>query len=141
MSKTGRQYMDDHIQNLGMTRLINLKKGDKFYHFHWDDNRIFELVSLTRIQGEENEFQYQTRELGTDVIKSHTLHGDYVVNRTLVCKYRGKDRGSFIAGFKAAMQIYQKHMQVFDQENAGLDNRMQCYITMNQEFRNWKQGH
>lgn len=129
--------MGDHIKSLGMARLVDLKKGDKFYSMHWNDESIYKLLSLTRIHGEENEFEYETSEIGTGKVVKHSLHGEGAVNRTLVCKYRGRDRGSFIAGFKAAMRVYQKHMQVFDRENAGLDNDAQCWITMNKEYRNW----
>lgn len=140
MTKTGKQYMDEYLASKGMIRLVDLKKGDKFYGMAWNDETIYELVSLTRILGEEDEFEYVTRELGTNKTVKHTLHGDGAVMRTLVCKYKGRDRGSFIAGFKAAMHLYQKHMQVFDRENAGLDNNVQCWLTMNQEFRNWMKG-
>ena len=132
--------MDDHIARLGMARLVDLKKGDKFYGMDYGDENVYELLSLTRILGDEHGFKYEVRELGTNRIFKKNVAGLDVVNRILVCRYRGRDRGSFVAGFKAAMRIYHKHMQVFDRENAGLDTTINSWMTMNQEYRNWMKG-
>jgi hypothetical protein len=138
--KTGKQYMNEFIASKGMVRLVDLKKGDKFYGHDWDDPNIYELLDLVKIQGEPNTFKYTVRILGTKIMGEHTISGQGVVNRTVVCRYRTRDRGSFVAGFKAAMHLYQKHMQVFDRENAGLDESWNVAMTMNQEYRKWMKG-
>lgn len=129
--------MGDHIASLGMCRLTDLKKGDKFYENDWDDGEVYELIDLTIIQGLEDEIQYHVRKLGSKQELKKTIHGQGVVTRHIVCKYKGRDRGSFLAGFRAAVSIYQKHMQVFDRENAGLDNPFETWQTMSNQYNKW----
>ena len=130
--------MNDHLKSIGMVRLVDLKVGEKFYGMDWDDEEVYELMNLKITQGNDSVVEYGTRIVGRKKILQHKMIGDGVVNRTTVVRYKGRDRGSFIAGFKAAMRIYQKHMQVFDKENAGLDNFYNAWMTMNQEFGKWK---
>ena len=138
MARTGRAIMSDHIAELGMCRLADLKKGDKFYGDDWDDNTVYELIDLRITLGEEDLIEYVVRELGEKLETHMKTHGTGVVNRTIVCRYKGRDRGSFMAGFRAATNIYQKHMQIFDKENAGLDNPFQKWQTMHAEYNKWK---
>ena len=119
------------------TRLVDLKKGEKFYAMDWRDERVFQLIDLTITHGDDTEINYTVKELGTNVIGKHRIRGEAVVNRILVTKFKGKDMGSYMAGFKAAMRNYQQYMQVFDRENAGLNDNHQCWITINKEFQNW----
>jgi len=132
--------MGDHIQSMGMSRLTNLKKGDKFYENDWNDGNIYELLDLAIIHGEEDEIRYVVRKLGSKYEMQKTIHGTGVVTRHIVCKYTGRDRGSFLAGFRAAVSIYQKHMQEFDKENAGLDTPFETWLTMTRKFNDWKKG-
>ena len=140
MKKTGKQYADEHIASLGMVRVTDLKKGEKFYSMDWDDIRVFELVSLTIIHGEKDVFEYVRRVVGTKTEEHIKIQGTGVVPRSVVLRYNGRDRGSFVAGFKSAMRLYQKHMQIFDRENAGLDNFYNIAMAMNQEYHNWMKG-
>jgi hypothetical protein len=119
------------------TRLVDLKKGDKFYAMDWDDERVYQLLDLTIIQDDDSEIRYTVKELGSNSITKHGIKGEAVVNTMLVIKFKGKDKGSYMAGYKAAMRNYHKYMQVFDKENAGLNNDLQCWITMNKEYENW----
>lgn len=137
MTKTGKQYMNDFLATKGMSRLTDLKVGDKFYSMDYNEDDVYELLSLTVIHGDEDFIEYQRRKLRSQKIEHLTIQGQGMVNRMLVCKFKGRDRGSFIAGFKAAMRVYQKYMQVFDKENAGLDNSFQSWMTMREEYRNW----
>jgi len=137
-TKTGRQHMTDYLSDMGMCRLVDLKVGDKFYGMDWDDESVYELIDLRIIHGDDNVVEYVLRPLGSKQTSYHTMTGQGVVNRTTVVRYKGRDRGSFIAGFKAAMCVYQKHMQIFDKENAGLDNQFNSWNTMNQEYKKWK---
>jgi hypothetical protein len=136
--KTGKAYMDDFLDSKGMLRLADLKKGQKFYDMDYSDDNVYELLSLTVVQDDEDTIEYQRKNISTKKIENIRLYGQGVVKRTLVCKYYGRDRGSFISGFKAAMRNYQKYMQVFDMENAGLDNPYNSWMTMNTEYRKWK---
>jgi len=137
MGRSGRAWMGDHIASLGMSRLTDLKKGDKFYENDWDDNEVYELIDLAIVQGDEDQIQYYVRKLGSKQKHKKTIHGQGVINRHIVCKYKGRDRGSFLAGFRAAMSIYQKHMQVFDKENAGLDNPFEVWRAMTNKYDEW----
>ena len=119
------------------TRLVDLKKGDKFYPMNWEDEGVYELLDLTIIHGDDSQIFYSVREIGTKIITTHRIYGENVINHTYICKFKGRDEGSFISGFKAAMRLYHKHMQVFDKENAGLNNDFQCWMTMNDEYKKW----
>lgn len=140
--RSGRSLMGDHIESLGMCRLTDLKKGDRFYENDWDDESVYELLDLAVIHGEEDDIEYYVRKLGNS--PNHrmkkTIHGTGVVNRHIVCKYKGRDRGSYLAGFRAAMSLYQKYMQDFDKENAGLSTHLDVWLTMNTKFHQWKKG-
>ena len=137
MPKSGKTYMDDFLDSKGLLRLADLKKGQKFYTMEYCDEGVYELLGLTITYGDEDIIEYQRRELKSHVIEHLRVRGQGVVKRTLVCRYNGRDRGSFIAGFKAAMRVYQKHMQVFDRENAGLSNDFNSWMTMNDQYRKW----
>lgn len=139
--KTNKQHMNDHFKSMGMVRLVDLKVSEKFYGMDWDDENVYELMSLEIIHGDSNNVKYSTRMVGTKTITETKMNGEGVVNRTTVVRYKGRDRGSFIAGFKAAMRLYQSHMQEFDKENAGLDDMVKSWNTMNQEFGSWKKGY
>lgn len=129
--------MDEFLASKGMARIIDLKVGDKFYSMDWHDDKVYELVHLSRVLGEEDTFEYSVRLLGSKIIIRHTITRTNVVNRMVVLRFKGRDRGSFVAGFKAAMRNYQKHMQIFDQENASLDNPVNCWQTMTNEYHKW----
>ncbi len=135
--KTGKRYMDEFLAKKGMVRLVDLKVGDKFYNMDWQDEKIYELVNLTRTLDEADEVEYDVREIGKKHITHIKLSGFDVIRRTVVLRFRGRDRGSFIAGFKAAMRHYQKYMQVFDRENAGLDDLGNTWKTMTDEYHKW----
>lgn len=137
MPKNGKTYMDDFLQSKGLLRLSDLKVGQKFYAMGYDDEKVYELLGLTVTLGDEDQIEYQRRNINTKVVENIKLSGQGIVMRELVCKYNGRDRGSFIAGFKAAMRLYQQYMQVFDRENAGLSNDVHSWMTMNEEYRKW----
>ena len=137
MTKTGKIYMDNYLQSKGMLRLADLKVGQKFYNMEYDDDNVYELLSLTITHNDEDQITYQRKNINTKMTETIIIGGVGVVKRTLVCKYSGRDRGSFVAGFKAAMRVYQKYMQVFDRENAGLDDPFNTWNTMNQEYQKW----
>jgi hypothetical protein len=125
-------------KNIKIKKLVDLKKGDKYYSHDWEDDSVYELLELIIIHGDNNRIIYKERKIGTDVIISHEVQGLEVVNHAGVCMYRGRDKGSFISGFKAAMRLYQKYMQVFDKENAGLNNHFLIWKTMHEEYEKWK---
>ena len=52
-------------------------------------------------------------------------------------KFVRRDRSSYIAGFQACMDLYHEHMQIFDQQNAGLDDSLQTYMTMYDKYGKW----
>jgi len=137
MAKSGKTYMDEFLLSKGMLRLADLKAGQKFYDMEYDDENVYELLSLTITHGDEDQIEYQRKNIKTKIVENCRVGGMDVVKRTLVCKYNGRDRGSFIAGFKAAMRVYQKHMQVFDRENAGLDTHYNTWRTMTDEYHKW----
>lgn len=129
--------MDEYLRSKGMLRLVDLKVGQKFYTMEYDDENVYELQSLTVTHGDEDQIIYQRKNINTKTVEKIKIGGIGVVKRKLVCKYTGRDRGSFVAGFKAAMRVYQKYMQVFDRENAGLDDPFNIWNTMNQEYQKW----
>ena len=51
MARTGRAIMGDHIAELGMCRLTDLKVGDKFYENDWQDENVYELIDLAIVHG------------------------------------------------------------------------------------------
>jgi hypothetical protein len=119
----------------GLVKLYELKKGDKFYSF--DDNLIYVLHDCTVDMNDPDNIKWRGRRYkSADINETHQIHGMGVRDMEYY-KYTGRDRSSFMAGFREAIMLCNKHMGSIDKENAGIDNPVAVHMTMLTRYREW----
>jgi hypothetical protein len=75
----------------------------------------------------------------SDIPETRRISGMGVRDREYY-KYTGRDSSSYFAGFRAAMQICSAHMGSIDKQNAGIYDDFQQFMTMQKEYKLWKQN-
>lgn len=119
-------------------KLYELKKGDKFYNF--DDNLIYVLWDCTVDMNDPDTIKWRGKLWKTDDIpETRMIHG-VGVRDIEYYKYTGRDRSSFIAGFRYAMMVCTKYMGPYEMTNAGVDSPVSQHLTMLKEYKKWKEN-
>ena len=122
-------------------KLYELKKGDLFYDHY--DNLIYIFVTCKYDEKDPNNIQYRRKLYkyrnpnGLVIPETINISGENVANREYM-RFTHRDKGSFIAGFKMAIELCSEHMGKFDLENAGLDNPVRTHMTMLEKYKEWK---
>ena len=117
-----------------LVKIRELKKGDKFYGAH--DELIHVFMECTVDETKPDDIAYVTRTLRSRDYNKYAIHGMDAIN-TQVYRYTGRDRSSYLAGFRAATRICVPHMGSVDKENAGVDEMFTQYLTMMKAYREW----
>lgn len=111
----------------------DLAKGDKFYYY---DHLIYEVLDLAVIHEDNDRIKLKLKQFKTKKITNISITGHDVINHP-VYLYTGRDSSSFHAGFRAAMRVCVPHMQVFDKENAEVENELQQYLRSMEAYNEW----
>lgn len=114
-------------------RCIDLKVGDIFYNA---DDIIMVVIEIDADISNPDVFRYKGRALNSREILEYGIYSVDAIYRE-VWLYTGRNRGSFLAGFRFAMRLCLKHMGIFDIENAGLDNPFIVHTTMMEQYKSW----
>lgn len=117
--------------------LKDMKIGQKFYESDYNDPLVYVLLDLIIDDNKPDDIEYVIRIYKTDIVETKKVHGIGVRDRYYGFKFVRRDRSSYIAGFQACMRLYHKYMQIFDKQNAGLDNPLNTYMTMYDEYNKW----
>ena len=113
--------------------LKDLAKGDRFYYY---DHLIYEVLDLTIVQDDNDRVELKVRQFKTKKIMGFGFNGTDITSQP-VYLYTGRDSSSFHAGFRAAMRVCVPHMQVFDKENAEVENEVQQHIRSMEAYNEW----
>jgi hypothetical protein len=117
-----------------LVKIRELKKGDKFYGAH--DEVIHVFMECTVDEAKPQDIAYVARTFKSMEYNKYAIHGMDAIN-TMVYRYTGRDRSSFLAGFRAAMKICTAHMGSVDKENAGVDEMFNQHMTMMKAYKEW----
>jgi hypothetical protein len=120
-----------------LVKLYELQEGEKFYDIHTDI--IYEMISCEYDETNLNTISYVAKQYKTNSIGKYTISGLNVANQEYY-KYNGRDKSSFLAGFRSAMRICTAHMGKFDKENAELDDEFKVYMTMLKAYKKWNEN-
>lgn len=111
--------------------------GDLFYSNDHQDNCVYELLDLVIIQGNKDWYKYIRKKHKRNDIQTIIVQGINCLERPII-RFQRRDKSSFIAGFRACIQLYHNHVNDWDKQNAGLDNDLKCHIKMHEKYNLWK---
>jgi hypothetical protein len=123
-------------------KLIELKNGDKFYGldgiiYIFLDYEILPRPATSTV--DQIRYRMKPWKIGDGIVSvACTYCGTYDIE---VLRYTRRDRGSFLAGFKIAMNLCMKHMRNYDLENTGIETPVDQHMTMLKEYQKWKQNY
>jgi len=115
----------------------DMKIGQKFYEYDYHDPLVYVLLDINIDDNKPDDIEYVVRIYKTDQIETKKIHGNGIRDTHYGFKFVRRDRSSYVAGFQACMRLYHEHMQIFDRQNAGLDNDFNTYMEMNKEYNKW----
>lgn len=118
-------------------KLYELQQGEKFYDAH--NNLIYVMIECDHDENNPDWIQYKAKQFRTGALVNKTINGKNARDMQYY-RYTGRDKSSFLAGFRAAMRICIAHMGKFDIENAGLENPVEEYIIMMKSYKEWKRN-
>lgn len=124
--------------NSSLIELIQLKAGDRYYDPY--DSLIYVMLGIDEIDDVNHTISYTKRLFKSRRIQKCTVYGTDTNYRCLVYRYKKHDKPSFNAGFKAAMDICTQHMGVFDLQNAGVEDDIKRFMSMQESYNKWKQN-
>jgi len=120
-----------------LVKLYELQEGEKFYSIHTDI--IFEMINCEYDETNPDKISYVAKQYKTNSTVRHTLTGIGVANQDYY-KYNGRDKSSFLAGFRSAMRLCTAHMGKFDKENAELEDEFKIHLTMLKAYKKWNEN-
>jgi hypothetical protein len=117
-----------------LVKLRDLKKGEKFYGAH--DELIHVFIECTVDETKPDDIAYVVRTFRSRDIHKYAIHGLNAID-TQVYRYTGRDRSSFLAGFRSAIKICTPHMGKVEMENAGVSEPFNQFMTMMNAYKEW----
>lgn len=128
--------MTNDSEHKGMVRLYELQEGEWFYN---QEGLILEMVTCDYDPVNPDIIEYAAKILKSDSYEHIRIQG-HGVGEQYYYRYTGRDRSSFIAGFKMAMSLMLPYMGKFDLENTELENPIQQHLTMLKQYDKWKKN-
>ena len=122
-----------------LTKLSDLKIGDKFYNY---DNLIYVIHEKKYDVTRKDFISFRLKRYKEKYYIPQTINSFSGLNCTEqeYYKFTRRDEQSFMAGFRMAVELCTQHMGKFDLENSGLDNDMNRYITRQEAYAKWKKN-
>jgi hypothetical protein len=117
-----------------LVKIRELKKGDKFYGAH--DELIHVFIECEFDETKPDDIKYAVRTFKSTEHNKYAIHTLNAID-TMVYRYTGRDRSSYLAGFRAALRICTPHMGSVDKENAGVDTLLTQHLTMMKAYKEW----
>lgn len=117
-------------------KLYELKRGDRFYS---EEGIIYTFIECEYDENNPDWIKYAVKKFKTNEIIETKVTG-YGSRDRLFSRYTNRDRGSFLAGFYRAINLCKKNMNQFEIQNAGIDNPVNVYFTMLEEYNKWKKN-
>ena len=121
-----------------LVKLYELKKGDKFYDPYED--LIYILIDCDVDMNDPDTIKWRAKAYKTDEIPETRQMRGMGVRDLEYYKYTGRDRNSFLAGFRSAVKICGKHMGSIEKENAGVNDSLAIHMTMLKAYKRWKEN-
>ncbi|MFA5207517.1 MAG: hypothetical protein WC428_02555 [Candidatus Paceibacterota bacterium] len=118
----------------GLVKLRDLKKGEKFYGKF--DEMIHVMVECIYDETKPDDIAYITRLLKAKDVNKYAIHTINAIDIE-VYRYTGRDRSSFLAGFRSAIKICIPHMGKVEMENAGINDLLSQHMTMINAYKKW----
>ena len=120
----------------GLAKLYELKRGDKFY-YSFEDGLIYVLWDCKVDMNDPDQIEWRGRLYKSrDIAETRHIAGPGVRDLEYY-RFTGRDRNSYMAGFREAITLCNKHMGSIDKENAGIDNPVTVHMTMLARYREW----
>ena len=117
-----------------LVKIRELKRGDKFYGAH--DEMIHVFMECIVDETNPDEIIYATRIFKSWNYNKYKIHGLDAINMQ-VYRYTGRDRSSYLAGFRAAVRTCTPYMGSVEMENAGVNEIFTQHMTMLKAYREW----
>lgn len=112
-------------------KLSDLKRGDKFY---WYDGTIFILHEVKVPCANQIDFVVRKNRTRGFIKMSHS--GKDATN-LMVFRYKGRDKASFNAGFKFAIQYCSQYMDDKQKALAQVDSDVMMHLKLNSIYNYW----
>lgn len=116
----------------GYKKLLDVKQGELFYGY--SDNIIYKMIEIT--SSTPTSIKYTVQLYKSDVIFNYGISGADI-DGIKVLMFKRRDRESFLAGFRYAIEHCKKHMGVFDLENAELNDDVNTHLRMLKIYKQW----
>lgn len=117
----------------GFKNLADVKVGELFYDYI-DNTVIYKMIEITFKSPTKIEYVCQQYKTNTIIRKSISTND---IDDVKVLMFNGRDRASFFAGYRFAIQHCKKYMGVFDLENAELNDDLTAHMRMLKVYKNW----
>lgn len=118
-----------------MVNIRDLKIGKKYY---WFDGLVYTLLETQPVSSTQTKFIF--RPLYSRSFFTVTV--DVTINQAcyMLFEYKRRDKSSFAAGFKRAVEYCGNYMDAMQQATACIDNVATVHMTMNQHYDKWKKN-
>jgi hypothetical protein len=109
--------------------------GEKFI----DWQGFVQILLMYNADPITNQLEYATKEWKTGVIRKHSSAGLGIFELRFY-PYKGRDKISFYAGFRFALNLCMKHMTTEEKLNAGIYRFGDDHLKMLDAYEGWKQN-
>lgn len=114
-------------------KLYELKRGEKFYDW---EGIIHVMLYCVYDPANPDYIEYDARIFKTNEIVNHRLCGKCVSEQPYI-KYTGRDRSSFMAGFKRAVELCKSELTKNQQSILKIEHDVTIHLTAGYSYQRW----
>jgi hypothetical protein len=116
-----------------MKKISEFQIGEKFI----DWQGVVQILLMYEEDQANATLRYATKEWKTGIIRTHGT-GIVGITQLSFYPYKGRDKNSFYAGFKFALNLCMKHMSTEEKLKAGIYRFGDDHVKMLQAYEGWK---